>query len=457
MDVGLTTNFSSHGLYAQDIHKALPASHEAEQGAICSIMLDPAKSLALCEEMITVEMIYNPGHRLILEALIELFAKTGSVDLISLHAVLQEKHHIEAAGGPAYLAQLLGIIPTAANLKFYLEIIRDQYRRRELIRHASQLQEAAYNSAEDIPEAIVEAEKAIAGWKDTATATEEGPSNAGWIDILDVIENRGDLARVGKIEGIPTGGSTFDRITGGLQQGTLYVIGAAPNVGKSLLVGQWVENAAVNYGVKSVVFSLEMRKSKYRERLIVQSGACGSGEMKSGLIKESSFPKITRALGNLKEKVFIDDSPCLTVAMIIGRLKRHFLKHPDTGLVAIDYLQLIQPAPDSRRGGANREQQVNQMVRDVDSIKKLFNVPVLLITSLNRKPEDRKDRRPRLSDSRDSGQIEFQADVGILLHFPESDESTKTGYIIIDKQRDGETRDIAATFNKTYLRFQEER
>lgn len=432
----------------------IPQSTEAEVGTLCSILLDPKKSLASCKEYISPEMFNSPANRKVYEAILRLEAVGEPVDQITLTGALQEARALDSIGGPATLAQINMAIPTAANLVFYLEIVRDQYHRRELLRKCHTLEGAISASDEELGENAREMQAAIDSWKQQTVPEDDMTVRGAWLELADVIELRNDLSRSNGIEGIPTRLPTIDRVLRGLQKGHLYVIGAPPNVGKSLLASQFAY-AAAEHDVKVAVFSLEMKKTMYMERLVIQSEACSSSEMKCGTFKEVSLSKMTRQIGFLQDRVFIDGSSRITTAQIEARLRRAMQKH-DIGLVIIDYLQLITPSGTSRKNG-NREAEVNELIRDIDSLKKTFNIPVVVIGSMNRSPDKRSDTRPRMSDFRDSGQIEFQADVILLLHFPDKDESTKRGNIIIEKHRDGETRDIAATFNKTYLRFQEER
>ena len=432
----------------------IPQSLESELGVLCSILLAPKKSLELCRERITPDMFWEPKCRKLYEAILGLEVAGEPIDLITITAALQKARALDSVGGPSWLCDVQNIIPTAANLDYYLEIVRDQHHRRQLLKRCHSLEEYVNGSGEELGEQAREMQAAIDSWKDQSAPEDDMTSRSAWLELADVIELRSDLSRSNKIEGIPTGLATFDRVTRGLQNGQLYVIGAPPNVGKSLLAGQF-GLAAANADVKVAIFSLEMRKTGYMERLVVQSEACSSGEMKCGTFKERSLNQITQSMAFLGDRIFIDGSPKQTAVQIEAKLRRAMQKHK-IGLVIIDYLQLIKPSTVSRKNGS-REAEVNELIRDIDSLKKTFNIPVVCIGSMNRSPDKRADTRPRMSDFRDSGQIEFQADVIILLHFPDKDEATKRGTIIIEKHRDGETKDIPAVFDKTYLRFIEDR
>jgi replicative DNA helicase len=432
--------------------KTIPVSVESEDACISCIFIDPQKSIPLCEELITEDHFHQPSRKALYSALCALHHKGGSLDLITTIGALQEARILDSVGGPAEIAKLQSLVPSALLLKSYLEILQDRYHKRQLLRANMALGDAVYGDQEELGEAVVGMEQAIEGWK-TVQIKDDGLTTEGYIELIDELEARSELSRAGKTPGISTGIKALDNATRGLQKGKLYGIGAAPGVGKSLLLSQFAV-AAADQGIKSAIFSVEMYAQGYRERTLVQHKAASSGEMTSGIFKQSSLPKITSSMGLLREYIYIDDTPVITVAQIIAKLKRHFIKHPDTGLVGIDYLQILRTRQATRKSGS-REQEVSELVREVNSIKKLFSVPVVLITALNRKSEDRKDRRPRLADSRDSGQIEYELDVGMLLHFPEEGANKKEGTIILAKQRDGADEDVEVTFERQWLRFEQ--
>lgn len=447
-------------LYSLDVHRSLPASHEAEQGCLCSLLLAPAKSVEMCESLIKPEYLNNAAHRILYETIVGLHHAGTPTDIITLTGELQKARTLEAAGGPAYLAELQTIIPTAANLLFYLELIVEHHHKRELIRAAGEVLDATYEGVnEDLLEASKTMADAIGAWREKIITGPEDPTDRkGWFDLMDDLENRYDKVQKGELQGIPTGIRWLDQMSQGLQPGTFYYIGGLPSEGKSALLSQIAVCSSRSLkpngqGHKSLIFSIEMSRLKFMERMLAQDKAISSGALKSALYTESDFGKISHTVAHLRDHIFIY-AKRLAVSEIRSAIKRALAKHPDLDWIGIDYLQYI--TSEVTRKNSSREQEIAQISRDLNALKTEFGLPIVCCAALNSDQDKRKDKRPTLMDFRDSKSAAYDADTALFLCAePNSADLHRKVEFLLLKNRDGGLDEREMEFNKKFLLFQE--
>lgn len=430
--------------------RPIPSSPEAEQGALCSIFLAPVKSLDLCEEMITPEMIYNPANRVIFEAIARLHAKKEAIDLLTVTAALQQARMLESVGGAYYLSQLQSIIPTAANLKFYLEIIRSSYHKRQILQACSVMEEATYGGDDDVAEKLPIVEQAIEGWKNGVLSCAD-TSRMIWHEALEDLEAKNDLRRenggLNAVLGIATGLRKVDRMDGGLKPNTFTIIAARPSQGKTRLLTQYFLRAAFA-NQESLFFSMEMPASDVIQSILCQNEAITVDGME-GYLKETDFPKISATIAQCKQFIHIDDSPYLTLAEIKMRARRHMLKHPNTKIIAIDHHCRIKG---TRSKNSSQEEMLAEIAVGLSVLRKELKVHLILLCQINRAGAD----RPRMEHIKGSGAFEQEADNIWLIHMDENTEAmVRKGHLHKDKGRNTPIGSVEVEFHKDHLLFKE--
>lgn len=447
---------------AKDITRTLPASHEAEQGCLCSILLSTAKSVEICESTIKPCYFHNPAHKTLYETIVGLHHVGTPTDIITLTGELQKARRLPEVGGAAYLAELMTILPTAANLPYYLELMVQGYHEREIIRSANRLIEVAYDEKEEILEASQQTIIAINAWRERVISGPDDPTDQkAWFQLMEELETRYDRAMKGQIEGVPTGMRWFDQISQGLLKRTLYLIGGLPSEGKSALLSQWavagsrIPRVRDGKGHKSLIFSMEMSGIKMRERTLSQDRAITSGALKAGLYSELELGKISSTAGHVREHVFIY-AKRLSVSEIAMAIKRALAKHPDLDWVGIDYLQYVRPEGGNKN--TNREREVAIISQGINDLKNEFDLPIVCCVALNADQEQGKGRKPRLGDVRECKSVGYDADTALYLDAePNGPELTREVEFLILKNRDGGLDERKYQFSKKYLLFEEAR
>lgn len=443
--------------YAQNVHRTLPADSGAEAGVLCSIFLRPLESLDECQLRITPEHFHNPGHRLIYQSCLDLAAQNQPVDLITLSTKLYAAQTLSAAGGAAYLAEIQTVIPTAANLNYYLEILREKFLLRESIRIGTRMVQDGYDRQDEVDEQLAEAEKAITDLSAGRFRTQDVGMKELVMDAIDRIELLYD--RRGALTGLATGFVDLDRLTGGLQDSDLVIIAGRPSSGKSALGMNIVEHVGCELGLPVGVFSAEMSKQSLVQRLLCSRAHVNLQRVRDGFLSERDFPNLTHAAGDLREStILIDDTSSIKINELRAKARRWKARH-GIRLLLVDYLQLLKGS--SKRGEGDRRLEVEEISAGLKALAKDLNIPVIALAQLNRNPEQRKDGRPRVADLREAGGIEQDADVIGLLHRPEmyADEEDKAesvgkAELIVAKQRNGPTDSVSLTFLKQYTRFE---
>jgi replicative DNA helicase len=432
-----------------------PQSLEAEQ-AVLGAVLRENDALSKALETLEVNNFYRQSHRVIFSAMCELFEQGEPIDLLTLQERLRLKEDLETAGGVTYLAKLIDMTPTAGHVRHHAKIVREKAILRGLIHAATEIVSQSYEDTIEVEELLDRAEKSI-------FSISEQKITPSFTDIYSVIkESLKDIEslfeRKQYVTGVPTGFTEFDEKTAGLQRGDLIIIAGRPSTGKTALALNIAQHAAGVKGIGVAVFSLEMSRSQIGIRLLCSEARISSTKLRTGFLSKNDWPLLTRAAGTLAEApIFIDDSAVMTDLEIRAKSRR-LLAEKDIGLIIVDYLQLVK----GRSRPESRQQEVSDITRSLKALAKELNVPVVALSQLSRAVEQRHGKRPQLSDLRESGAIEQDADVVTFIHrrdvptgepeeFP-ADEGIAE--LIIGKQRNGPTGTVKLAFLKEYARFE---
>jgi replicative DNA helicase len=436
-----------------NLRKVPPQNLEAESSVLGGILLEN-EAVNLVLELLRAEDFYRESHRKIFRAMIELSDRNEPVDLITLSEFLKGRGDLEAVGGTAYLASLADFVPTAANISFYARIVREKSILRSLISTATDIATRGYEEQGNVEEFLDAAEKVIFD-------ISEKKIKASFIAVGDMIKDT--LKTVEKlyerkemVTGVPTGYEDLDRLTAGLQPADLVIVAGRPSMGKTAFSLNIAINAAFA-GIGAAVFSLEMAKEQLVLRLLCSEARVNNSKVRSGYLAERDFPKLANAAGRLHEApIYIDDTPAISVLELRAKARRLIRdRSKKVGLIVIDYLQLMR----GMGNASNREQEISEISRSLKALAKELNVPVIAISQLNRRVEDRGDRRPMMSDLRESGAIEQDADVIMFIYrdevYNKNDDSLKgVAEIIVAKQRNGPTDTVKLTFLNEFTRFE---
>ncbi len=434
----------------ENFSKIPPNSLEAEQSVLGAMLLDK-EAISTSTELISGEDFYREAHKEIYEAIIEIFNKNEPVDLITITEKLKQRNTIEAIGGVTYLVNLQNVVPSTRNVKHYAEIIHEKSILRRLIKSSNEVSSSCYDAKEEVISIIDRAEKNIF---DISLSR----STRGYTHIKEVLSSNFDkieelYLNKGRITGVPTGFLDLDSKLSGLQKSDLILVAARPSMGKSALMMNIVQYSSVREKVPSVVFSLEMSKEQLSQRLLCAEALIDSHRLRVGDISEDEWVKLARAMGPLAQApIFIDDTPAISITEMRAKCRRLKIEH-NLGLVVIDYLQLMQ----GKGNYDSRQQEISDISRSLKALARELNVPVIALSQLSRAPEMRADHRPILSDLRESGAIEQDADVVMFLYRDEyyhpDTEKKNIGELIIAKQRNGPTGVVELVWLGQYTKF----
>jgi len=392
-----------------------PQNIEAEQSVLGSILID-RDAIPTAMDVLRPEDFYQDVHRIIFKAVLRLYDDNRPVDVVTLTEELRRSGELERVGGLTYLSTLARTVPTAANIRHYANIVASKAMLRDLISAGTRIVTDAYESAEEPREILDRAEQMIF---DIAQHQIRKPYTA-LKDLLVKAYERLDrlYGTRSPVTGIPTGYPDLDAITAGLQPSDLVILAGRPSQGKTTLAVNIARNAAVLYELPVGFFSLEMSADQLALRFLASEGSLDAHRLRSGILAEADFGKISDAMGRLGEApIFIDDSSSLSVLELRARARRMKRDH-DIQLLVIDYLQLMRGNPRSE----NRQQEISEISRALKALARELDVPVLALSQLSREVEKRPSRRPLLSDLRESGAIEQDADVVVFIHFPQEKE-----------------------------------
>ena len=427
-----------------------PHNLEAEQAVLGAILLEN-EAIAAAMEHVTPDDFYRAAHQRIFEAMVQLSEESEPVDLVTLSTRLKDQGLLEEVGGIGYLTELANSVPTAANVAYYARIIEEKAMLRRLIRTATQIAASGYSAAEDVRELISEAERRI-----LEISNRRGEGFVSIRDVLmDVFERVEYLYHnKGGITGIPSGYPDLDRLTSGFQKSDLIIVAARPSVGKTAFALNVAQNVGVRAKETVAIFSLEMSAAQLVQRMICAEANVDANRMRTGRLEGDDWEKLTMAIGALSEAaIYIDDSPAITTADIRAKCRR-LKQERGLGLIVIDYLQLIHGRS---RHADNRQQEVSEISRSLKQIARELEVPVIALSQLSRSVEQRQDKRPLMSDLRESGSIEQDADIVAFLYRDDyyNQDSDKKNIIevIIAKQRNGPVGTVELVFLKQFNKF----
>lgn len=435
-----------------------PYAPEAEVAVLGGMLID-GDAVPKAVEIVDDSMFYREAHRRIFRAMVRLFQRGQVVDPITIGEELKKSDELELVGGMAYLAELLDAVPTAANIEYHARIVRERAILRRLIEAASQIIRDSYESGEKTVEQVLdEAEQRI--FQVAQTHDREGfvwikKILYGAFERIEAIQGA-----QGGITGVPTGFPDLDAMTGGLQKGDLIIVAARPSMGKTSLVTGIGLHAAISHQIPVALFSLEMSKEQLVQRMLCSEALVDLGRLLRGRLTDDDYVRLAQAAGHLNSApIWIDDSGALSVLEMRAKARRLKADQPELGLIIVDYIQLMH----SKGSAENRQQEVSEISRGLKALAKELSVPILALSQLSRAPEQRSDHRPQLSDLRESGSLEQDADLVMFLYRPEyyvtpleAQEKGLQGRaeLIIGKQRNGPTGIVELFFRKESTRFE---
>ncbi|WP_044641401.1 replicative DNA helicase [Risungbinella massiliensis] len=426
-----------------------PHNIDAEQAVLGAILLQPDVVVSV-NEIIRAEDFYRQAHQKLYRVMNGLVEKGEPVDLVTLTSELQDQQLIEEIGGIAYLTELSGAVPTAANVEYYAKIVEQKSLARKLIFTATEIAQSGYQSGENVRDVVDEAERKI-------LAISQKGTRGGFAPIQDVLMESFEQIEAlhynkSGLRGIPTGFVDLDRMTSGLNKSDLIILAARPAMGKTAFALNLAQNVALRTRETVAIFNLEMSASQMVMRMIAAEGNIDAQAFRTGNLNEEDWEKLTMAISSLSEApIYIDDTPGVTVHDIRAKLRR-LKAERGLGLVMIDYLQLI-----NGHSGDSRQQEISEISRSLKLMARELECPVIALSQLSRAVEQRQDKRPMLSDLRESGSIEQDADIVAFLYrddyYNEDSEKKNIAELIIGKQRNGPVGKVELLFLKNYNKF----
>jgi len=435
-----------------NLRKVPPQNLEAESSVLGGILLEN-EAINRVLEVLTPEDFYRESHRRIFRAMIEICDRSEPVDLITLSDFLKAKGDLEVVGGSAYLASLASAIPTSANIHFYARIVREKAIRRYLISAATEIATRGYEDQENVDEYLDEAEKVIFDISEKRVRGSFVMIGEMIRDSIKMVERL--YERKEMVTGVPSGFKDLDRLTAGFQPSDLIVIAGRPSMGKTALCLNIATHAAFGgHGV--AVFSLEMAKEQLVLRMLCSEARIDHSKVRSGYLADREFPALVMAAGRLAETpIYIDDTPAISILELRAKARRLVRdKDKKIGLIIVDYLQLMRGS----ERAPNREQEISEISRSMKALAKELNIPVIAVSQLNRRVEDRGDKRPMMADLRESGAIEQDADVIAFVYrevvYNENVDDPNLAEIIVGKQRNGPTGTVRLAFFREFTRFE---
>lgn len=427
-----------------------PQDIDAEQAVLGALLLDP-EAVHHVPSTLRPDDFYHQGHRLIFEAALSLAEQGQPVDLVTVTGQLRQQGALEKAGGAAYIASLLDLVPTAANIEHYSRMVEEKSLLRTLIMAAARIAEMGYEGGEDASRLLEQAERMILEVGARRAAGGFASLREILLAVWSFVEQA--YASKGGISGLPTGFIDLDRLCCGLQPADLVILAARPSMGKTSLALSVAYQVAVKQRLPVAVFSLEMSKEQLVQRLLCAEARVDQYRLRTGNLREEDWERLSDAMANLSEvPLYIDDTVAGSVREMRAKARR-LQAERGLSLVVIDYIQLMQ----SGTRAENRQQEISQISRGLKSLAKELNVPVLALSQLSRAVEARQDKRPQMSDLRESGALEQDADIVMFIYRDEyyNPESDKKGVaeIIIAKQRNGPVGTVELGFMKEFTRF----
>lgn len=428
-----------------------PQNSEAEKSVLGAMLIDE-EAIGLALEILDQSWFYEDSHQKIFAAVLELYQGRKNVDLVTLSDKLRNDGTLESIGGQPYLSMLIDMVPTAANVEHYAQIVKEKGILRQLIKNSTHIVHECYNTRGRVAEVVDLAERLIfevADIKHKQGAVPIKELVKSSIEKIDSLYQRKE-----HITGLATGFADFDRMTSGLQPADLIIIAGRPSMGKSALAASILEYAGINLKKPVAFFSLEMSKEQLVQRMLCSQARVDAHKVRSGFLAPSDWPKLTSAAGKLSAStIFIDDTPAIS-SMELRAKARRLKSHQDIQLIVLDYLQLMRGIVPTD----NRQQEISEISRSLKALARELSVPIIALSQLSRAVESRQDHRPQLSDLRESGAIEQDADLVVLLmreeYYNPTEENRGVAEVIIAKQRNGPVGTVKLSFIKEYMRFE---
>lgn len=429
--------------------RSMPQNLDAEQSVLGSMLIDKT-AIAQAVEVLNAEDFYRDTHKVIFSAIRDLYQKDTPIDMITLLDYLRSTEKLEEAGGITYITEISNSVPTTANISSYIQIVEDKSTLRKLIRTSTEIIEQSYNKQDNVEAVMDLAEKKIFGLSQTKNSSDFEPMNVvlerGFLEIERIFNNKGDTT------GVPSGFKDLDDKTSGFQSGDMVLIAARPSMGKTTFVLNLAQHAALRAGKKVAIFSLEMSKEQLAYKLLCAEANVDMLRLRTGNLEDKDWESIARASGPLAAaKIFIDDTAGISVMEMRSKCRRLKIEH-GIDMIIIDYLQLMSGSnPD------NRQQEVSEISRSIKAIAKEMKCPVIALSQLSRAPEQRADHRPMLSDLRESGSIEQDADLVMFLYrdeyYNKETEEKNVAECIIAKQRNGPVGTVRLAWLGQFSKF----
>ncbi len=427
-----------------------PQDIAAEQSVLGAMLLSK-DAIADVVEVLRSEDFYRPGHQLVYDVALDLYGRGEPADAVTVAAELTRIGELGRVGGAPYLHTLVASVPTAANAGYYARIVKERAVLRRLVEAGTRIVQMGYAGDGDVDMIVDRAQAAVYDITDKRTSEDYLPLAdimPGTLEEIDAIASRG-----GSLAGVPTGFADLDSLTNGLHSGQMIIIAARPAIGKSTVGLDLARSASIRHGLTSAIFSLEMSRNEIAMRLLSAEASIALNHLRGGTMSDGDWQKLARKMSAVSEApLFIDDSPNMTMMEIRAKCRRLKQRH-DLRLVIVDYLQLMT----SGKKVESRQQEVSEFSRSLKLLAKELEVPVVAISQLNRGPEQRTDKKPMLSDLRESGSLEQDADMVILLHREDAyeRESPRAGEadFIVAKHRNGPTNTVTVAFQGHYSRF----
>ncbi len=428
-----------------------PPQDIAAEASVLGAMLLSKDAISDAVEIVRSQDFYRPAHQLIYDAILEHYVHDSPADAVTIAAELTRRGELGKVGGAAYLHTLVAGVPTAANADYYASIVRERAVMRRLVEAGTRIVQMGYAGTGEVDDVVDRAQQEIFEVTEKRASEDYKPLK----DLMEgvLLEIEAFASRPEGMSGVPTGFHDLDRLTHGFHPGQLIIVAARPGMGKSTLALDFARAAAIKHSLPAAFFSLEMSTSEIMMRLLSAETSIDLGQIRSGKLNENQWKTLARQMGELANKpLFLDDSPNLTMMEIRAKARRLKQRH-DVRMIVVDYIQLMS----SGKKVESRQQEVSEFSRQMKLLAKELDIPVVALSQLNRGPETRTDKRPMLSDLRESGSLEQDADMVILIHREEAynKDSPRAGEadLIVAKHRNGQTQDIAVAFQGHRSRF----
>lgn len=434
------------------IDRVPPQNIEAEQAVLGAMMIDK-EAISKATEILRENDFYRQDHRAVYQVIVDLFSKNQAVDMVTVTEALKREGKLEDVGGIQFITYLANAVPTAANVSYHAKIVEEKSLLRQLISVSTQIAGSGYEGTEDVNSLLDNAERMILGVSERKISRDFAPIKEVVMSAVDRIDEL--YNKKGGITGIATGFIDFDHLTSGLQPSDLILIAARPSMGKTALVLNMAQHVAIREKKAVAFFSLEMSKEQLVQRMLCSEASIDSSRLRIGELEDNDWEKLIWAADSLsRAEIFIDDTPGITVMEMRAKARRLKVEH-NLQLIVIDYLQLMQGS--GKKSGENRQQELSDISRSLKALARELNVPVIALSQLSRSVESRQVKRPMLSDLRESGALEQDADLVAFLYredyYDKETENKNITELIIAKHRNGPVDTVKLFFHKQFTRF----